>query len=158
MTAGSVRGVEREGGGLLGRFAVGVCVGANSAKNAYSGGGCPGECVCHVSVCTGYLLTLIANEFPSIFSFAFSCFVSPLFACKSRVGQGKERQGKERQTDTRNETHIKLTKMHGMPMKIVKRCSTATQPPPSTEPFPLAPPPHSCTASLLGWGNVALIK
>lgn len=89
-------GVVREGGGLLGRFAVGVCVGANSAKNAYSGGGCPGECVCvcHVSVCTGYLLTLIANEFPSIFSFAFSCFVLPLFACKSRVGQGKERQGR----------------------------------------------------------------
>lgn len=60
--------------------------------------GCSGQCVCHVCamhvcvcVCTGYLLTLIAHEFPSIFSLAFSCFVSPLFACKSRVGQGKAR-------------------------------------------------------------------
>lgn len=82
----SVRGGEGggvvavRGRGLLCRFAVGVCVGANSAKNAYSGVGvqasvcamCVSVCVfvCHVCVCVYWVFVDADSARISLYFFA----------------------------------------------------------------------------------------
>lgn len=96
-------------------------------------------------------LNFVSCAFVSVCGYGYGCVGVLVCGCHRFLSfSGREFVPfcvKEEKRHRERKTHIKLTKMHGMPMKIVKRCcivgscinTTPTSPP------PLAPPPPPLT-------------